>query len=55
MTAFTEADVRAGANDQSFQRGSSYQRSSAVHDIVRRGNLLTARCKAASMRPTRSP
>ena len=52
MTAFTEADVRAGANDQSFQRGSSYQRSSAVYDLVRRGNLLTAQVKAATMRPT---
>ena len=51
MTAFTEADVRAGANDQSFQRGSSYQRSSAVHDIVRRGNLLTARVQGSEYAP----
>ena len=51
MTAFTEADVRAGTNDQSFQRGSSYQRSSAVHDIVRRGNLLTARVQGSEYAP----
>ena len=51
MTAFTEADVRAGANDQSFQRGSSYQRSSAVHDLVRRGNLLTARVQGSEYAP----
>ena len=51
MTAFTEADIRAGANDQSFQRGSSYQRSSAVHDIVRRGNLLTARVQGSEYAP----
>ena len=51
MTAFTEADVRAGANDQSFQRGSSYQRSSAVHDVVRRGNLLTARVQGSEYAP----
>ena len=51
MTAFTEADVRAGANDQSFQRGSSYQRSSAVHDIVRSGNLLTARVQGSEYAP----
>jgi uncharacterized Zn finger protein len=51
MTTFTEADVRAGANDQSFQRGSSYQRSSAVHDIVRRGNLLTARVQGSEYAP----
>ena len=51
MTIFTEADVRAGANDQSFQRGSSYQRSGAVHDIVRRGNLLTARVQGSEYAP----
>ena len=51
MTAFTEADVRAGANDQSFQRGSSYQRSSAVSDLVRRGNLLTARVHGSEYAP----
>ena len=51
MTAFTEADVRAGANDQSFQRGSSYHRSGAVHDVVRRGNLLTAQVQGSDYAP----
>ena len=51
MTAFTEADVRAGASSQSYERGSSYQRSSAVHDIVRRGNLLTARVQGSEYAP----
>ena len=51
MTAFTEADVRAGASSQSFERGSSYQRSSAVHDLVRRGNLLTARVQGSEYAP----
>ena len=51
MTAFTEADVRAGANDQSFQRGSSYYRTGAVSDLVRRGNLLTARVQGSEYAP----
>ena len=53
MTAFTEADVRAGANDQSFQRGSSYYRTGAVSDLVRRGNLLTAQVSGSDYAPYR--
>src|SRR5512137_141822 len=53
MTAFTEADVRAGANDQSFQRGSSYYRTGAVSDLVRRGNLLTAQVTGSDYAPYR--
>jgi uncharacterized Zn finger protein len=53
MTAFTEADIRAGANDQSFQRGSSYYRSGAVSDLVRRGHLLTAQVIGSDYAPYR--
>jgi len=42
MIAFTEADVRAGANSQSYERGSNYYRSGALSDVARRGNLVDA-------------
>ena len=51
MTAFTEADVRAGANSQSFDRGSSYYHSGAVSDVVRRGALLTALVQGSDYAP----
>jgi uncharacterized Zn finger protein len=53
MTAFTEANVRAGANDQSFQRGSIYYRTGAVSDLVRRGNFLTAQVTGSDYAPYR--
>ncbi len=51
MTAFTEADIRAGASSQSYERGSSYYRSGAVSGVVRRGNLLTARVQGSDTAP----
>ena len=51
MTPFTEADIRAGAAGQSFERGSSYYRDGAVSDVVRRGNLLTAQVSGSSYAP----
>jgi uncharacterized Zn finger protein len=42
MITFTEADIRAGATGQSFERGASYYHSGAVSDLIRRGDLLTA-------------
>ena len=51
MTPFTEADVRAGTNSQSFERGSSYYRDGAVSDVVRRGNLLTAQVSGSNYAP----
>ena len=51
MTAFTESDIRAGANSQSYERGSSYYHSGAVSDVVRRGNLLTARVQGSDYAP----
>ncbi|MCX6028182.1 MAG: SWIM zinc finger family protein [Chloroflexi bacterium] len=51
MTAFTEADIRAGATSQSFERGSSYHHSGAVSDVVRRGNVLTAQVAGSEDAP----
>lgn len=51
MTPFAEADIRAGANAQSFDRGSSYYRSAAVSNVVRRGNLLTAEVEGSEDEP----
>ena len=51
MTPFTEADIRAGTNSQSFERGSSYYRNGAVSDVVRRGNLLTAQVSGSNYAP----
>ncbi len=51
MTTFTEADIRAGATSQSFERGSSYRRSGAVSDVIRRGNRLTAQVSGSEDAP----
>jgi uncharacterized Zn finger protein len=51
MTVFTETDVRAGASGQSYERGSSYYRSGAVSDVIRRGNVLTARVQGSDYAP----
>ena len=51
MTPFTEVDIRAGTNSQSFERGSSYYRDGAVSDVVRRGNLLTAQVSGSAYAP----
>ena len=51
MPAFTEADIRAGATGQSFERGSSYHRSGAVSAVIRRGNRLTAQVSGSEDAP----
>ncbi len=51
MTPFTEADIRAGANAQSFERGQSYRRSGAVSGVVQRGSLLTAQVSGSDDEP----
>ncbi len=51
MTTFTEADIRAGATSQSFERGSSYHHSGAVAAVVRRGNVLTAQVQGSEDAP----
>lgn len=51
MNTFTEADIRACANAQSFERGNSYYRNGAVSDVVQRGNLLTAQVYGSRYEP----
>ena len=51
MFTFAETDIRAGANDQSFRRGSAYFADNAVFDLVQRGNLLTAQVAGSGDEP----
>ena len=54
MTRFnsiTEAEVRDLASEQSFDRGYQYYRGNAVFDIVRRGNLMTAKVEGSGYEP----
>ncbi len=51
MISFTEADIRAGANSQSYSRGYEYQDNGAVSDLVRRGNLLMAQVEGSQYEP----
>ena len=51
MFTFAETDIRAGANDQSFRRGSAYFEDDAVFDLVQRGNLLTAQVTGSGDEP----
>jgi uncharacterized Zn finger protein len=49
MSGYTEADVRAGAASQSYQRGAQYYRDGAVSQLARRGNLLTAEVEGSTL------
>ncbi len=49
--SFTEADVRALASDQSFDRGYLYYRNESVFDVVRRGNIFTAKVEGSDYEP----
>ncbi len=49
MSGYTEADVRAGAASQSYQRGAQYYRDGAVSQLARRGNLLTAEVAGSTL------
>jgi uncharacterized Zn finger protein len=51
--AITEAEVRGLATTQSFDRGYRYYRSSSVFEIIRRGNLFTARVEGSAYEPYR--
>jgi uncharacterized Zn finger protein len=48
MSGYTEADVRAGAASQSYQRGAQYYRDGYVSELTRRGNLLTAQVEGST-------
>jgi uncharacterized Zn finger protein len=47
----TEALVRELAEGQTFQRGQSYYRQGAVHNLTRRGNCLTAEVEGSDYEP----
>ena len=51
MPSFTEADIRAGATSQSFDRGTRYYRDGAVLDLARRGALITAEVEGSDYAP----
>ncbi len=51
MTQFTDADIHAGANDQTYSRGDEYYHQGAVSELVRRGNLLTAQVQGSDYAP----
>jgi uncharacterized Zn finger protein len=48
MSGYTEADIRAGAASQSYQRGAQYYRAGYVSQLARRGNLLTAQVEGST-------
>lgn len=50
---FTEADVRALSNDQSYDRGYRYYQNGAVFDVIRRGNIVTAKVEGSDFEPYR--
>lgn len=49
MSGYTEADIRAGAASQSYQRGAQYYRDGYVSQLARRGNLLTAEVEGSTL------
>ncbi|NUQ36281.1 MAG: SWIM zinc finger domain-containing protein [Caldilineales bacterium] len=51
MTPFTEADIRAGATMQVFDRGASYYHNGYVSGIVQRGALLMAQVEGSEDTP----
>ena len=51
--SITEADIRALASGQSFDRGYRYYRNSSVFDITLRGNLITANVEGNAYEPYR--
>ncbi len=51
MKTFTEADIRARATPQSFDRGFSYYLSGVVYNLVRRGDMLTALVQGSQAEP----
>lgn len=51
MINYSEADIRAGANKQSFDRGYEYYNDGSVLDVTQRGNLLTAQVQGSDADP----
>ena len=49
--SITESEVRSLANAQSFDRGYRYYRNESVHNLIRRGNQITARVDGSDYEP----
>lgn len=49
MNGYSEADVRAGAASQSYQRGAQYYLDGYVSELTRRGNQLTAQVEGSTL------
>ena len=49
--SLTEADVHALATDQSFDRGYRYYRNDSVFNVIRRGNMVTAKVEGSDYDP----
>ncbi len=49
----TETDIRNWASSQSYDRGYRYYHSGAVFDVIRRGNVLTAKVEGSEYEPYR--
>lgn len=49
----TEKDIRNLASSQSYDRGYHYYHSGAVFDVIRRGNVLTAKVAGSEYEPYR--
>ena len=50
---FSEADVHSLSSDQSFNRGYGYYQSGAVFDVIRRGQVVTAKVEGSDFEPYR--
>src|SRR5438105_4125023 len=51
LPRLTEAQVRALANDKSFERGKSYYRDGAVSETTRQGMELRGECAGSEVEP----
>lgn len=49
MNGYSEADIRAGAASQSYQRGAQYYHDGYVSELTRRGNQLTAQVEGSTL------
>ena len=49
--SLSEADIRALANSQSFDRGYIYYNNGYVLDLIRRGDLITAEVEGSQYEP----
>jgi uncharacterized Zn finger protein len=51
MQSFTESDIRAGANAQSYSRGQSYYRDGSVLEVSQRDSIISADVTGSEYEP----